>query len=462
MKASEIVTWARSLANLSTSKVIGYDDEDKSLNAIWRDLHARILESNDDYITKTVVIPITPAMSVGTFEYLAPLPEDFYQLRTVSYQEGITGNWIPMNKFALSSRDDVTSFPGYRLDNTNLWLRGQSIANVRVKYYPPPVAVTHPETDLQFATAVTPNNFSLITSPVYASWKNTGVYIYNAQNIVEGAIDSGTTGTPVTLLAVGVNVSNLVYYKGYLYYLQAGKIRRAPTDLVTAPLVPADVIASGTVTSFSVFANTLYYTDGGTMKTAALDGSGVVAGGAIAATWQALAGGTLFYVLAGALKSVTPATTLIASGVSACVSDGTSLYILDTQGQLRKLVVAGALIASDTVLRTDVFAIGPWYANRIPVLTNEGQKMLAISSYVDTDITYPANVVLQIMSYQLAVDFKTKVGEDFSKLLERLGHPKSGSLGPATGLWSLLESTIKRDEYKPERVNNSRRSIGYW
>jgi hypothetical protein len=454
--------WARSLANLSSAKAISSDDEDKSFNNAWKDLYARLLESNDDYFTTTLVIPIIPSMLSGTNEWLVPLPENFYQLRTAEYQSGVTsGQWMPLEKFALSSRTDEGRNAGYRLDNNNLWVKGQGVSSVRVKYYPPPALLTHPQPDLQYATAVTPNNFSLITSPVYAAWKNTGVYIYNAQNIVEGSIDDNTTGTPVTLLAAGANLSNLAYYKGYLYWLQAGNIKRAPTDLVTTPLVSANVIATGAVTSFGVFKDKLYYNDGGTMKSANVDGTGVAALLALPGSWLSLAGGVVFYIDATANLKAIGGGTLVAGTAVACTSDGTNLYMLDTAQQLHLLRVSGAALYSDTILRTDVTAIGPWAASRIPLITGEVQTFVAFSAIIDSDITYPLNVVLEIMAYQAAIDFKTKIGEDFSQLMERLGHPKGGQ-GVAVGLWARMEGVVKRDEYKPEKVNNSRRIAGNW
>jgi hypothetical protein len=338
MKLSEMLTWARSLANLSSSKAISVDDEDKSFNASWKDLYARFLESNDDYFTTTITITPLTSFSIAVNEYLITLPADFYVLRTAEYQDGTTaGAWLPLQKFPLSSRTDLGAGgpPAYRLDNNNLWVKGQSVGSVRVKYYPPPALLTHPQPDLQYATAVTPNNFTLISSPVYAAWKNTGVYIYNVQNIAEGAIDDNSVAAPVTLLAAGANLSNLAYYKGYLYWLQAGIIKRAPTDLITTPLVPANTIATGTVTSFGVFKDKLYYTDAGSMKYANLDGTGPTLILAATGTWLSLAGTTVYYIDGAAALKTTGGATLLASGVSACTSDGTNLYILTTLGEVR-------------------------------------------------------------------------------------------------------------------------------
>jgi|GEM_PF-3522604 len=466
MKISEMLTWARSLANLSSSKAISVDDEDKSFNASWKDLYARFLESNDDYFTKIVTYASLAGMGIAVNEYAIPLPEDFYQLRTAEYQDGTTaGTWLPLQKFPLSSRTDLgVGIPAYRLDNNNLWVKGQSVGAVRVKYYPPPASLTHPQPDLQYATAVTPNNFALISSPVYAAWKNTEVYVYSAQNITEGSIDDNSTGAPITLFTAGLTVDNLIYYKGYLYWHQpvAGIIRRAPTDLVTPPLVPVTVVAVASSLG-GIYKDKLYYTAAGSMYSSALDGTGVVLLLAVAGTWLSLAGTTVYYIDgAGALKT-TGGSTLLASGVSACTSDGTNLYILTTLGEVRKLVVSGGLLISNTVLRTDVIAIGPWGANRIPIITGETQQLLAFSSIIDSDITYPLNVVLEIMSYQAAIDFRTKIGGefDFGPLIARLGHPK-GAAGPAVGLWARLENSVKRDEYKPVKVGNSRRMAGNW
>ena len=56
-------------------------------------------------------------------------------------------------------------------------------------------------------------------------------------------------------------------------------------------------------------------------------------------------------------------------------------------------------------------------------------------SIIDSDITYPANVVLEIMSYQGPSTSGTKIGGefDFGPLTNRLGHPKQAGV-PSTGL----------------------------
>jgi len=460
MKVSQIVSRARSIAALPETEAISHDDELASVNASWRDLYARILESNDDFILTTRVIALTPAMLVGTNEYRVPLPADFYRLRTVDYRDG-TGEWKSMDKFPPTARNDLPSSPYYRFDGTSLWILGARFSDVRLRYYPPSEELTHPETDLEYATGATPLTFPTITDPVHVAYHNTGCYIEGGTDITAGSIDDNTDATPVVLFG-SLGATNLVYYKGYLYWLEAADIWRAPTDLVTAPLVPVNVTGTGTVTSFSVFHDHLYYCDAGSMFIDDLGGGAPVLLLAAAGTWLTLAGGTVFYVDAGNLR-VIPTAALVLAGVTACVSDGMDLYVLTATGELRRLTMAGAAIVTNTLVREDVAAIGPWADHRIPLLTGESQKMLAISDYPDSDITYPAEVVYEIIEYQAAIDFCSKTGRDFSALKARLGMPADESpTGKATGLWARMDKAVKRDDYRPQRIGNSRRIWGNW
>ncbi len=462
MKASKIVSLARSIAALPDTRAISHDDEVASINASWRDLYARILESNDDPFLETVTITLTPAMLVGTDEYRVPLPADFYRLRTVDYTNA-AGEWRCMDRFAPTARNDLPSTPAYRFDGTSLWIIGAQFSSVRLRYYPPSDELTHPETDLEYATGATPLTFPTITCPVHAPWHNTGCYVLGGLAITAGSIDDNTDATPVTLLAAATAVTWLAYYKGYLYWLRAGDIWRAPTDLVTAPLVPAQLTATGTVTSLSVFLDRLYYCDGGSMFRAALDGTGPVLLLAAAGSWLSLAGGVVYYVDgAAALRSI-PGATLVLAGVAACVSDGTYLYVRDTAGNLRRLTMVAGAVSVNDVLRDDVAALGPWADHRVPLLTGETQQMLAVSDYLDSDVVYPTEVAYEIMEYQAAIDFCAKTGRDFAALKLRLGMTAEESpTGRPTGLWARMERVTKRDDYRPQRIGNSRRIWGNW
>jgi len=191
-------------------------------------------------------------------------------------------------------------------------------------------------------------------------------------------------------------------------------------------------------------------------------------------TWLSLCQGIVFYIDGSAnLKSITTPAQTIASGIaSACVSDGTNLYVLDTSLQLHQyaITVTGGLpaLTTDTILRTDVQTIGPWAGSdvapglpspdqRIPAILSEAQQLLAVSAYADSSITYPANIVTEIMGVKAARDFCIKLGKDWASLKEILGvTPEESPKNAATGLWATFYKLFRRDDYEPERIKNSR------
>jgi hypothetical protein len=67
------------------------------------------------------------------------------------------------------------------------------------------------------------------------------------------------------------------------------------------------------------------------------------------------------------------------------------------------------------------------------------------------------------MEYQAAIDFCSKTGRDFAALKARLGMTADESpTGKPSGLWARMEKAAKRDDYRPQRIGNSRRIWGNW
>jgi hypothetical protein len=452
------------MANIGDSKAVANSDELRSLNLFWQDIYARLLERDDDYWTNTTTFSSLAAYATANpNEYKIPLPADFYRLRFVDYM-GWGALWRDMHKFPLSMRNDQPPTPYYRFDGNYLWVVGVSLTQVRIHYYIPPATLTEPEDDLQYAPAVAPNNFSLIAAPAWgetAAGVDYGLYVYNLLNLLSGSVKNNTAGAPVTLFTAATTVTNVVYYKGYLYWLRAADIWRAPTDFVSAIAggTIVQVTVTGNVTSFSIFNDTIYYSPGATIKTCTLTGGTITSIYTTSAgSSMCLCNGNVFCVIGGVLKYITGLTTAVTllSGITAAATDGVNLYVLDTTRKLRKVSFTSVVIPTilvDAVLREDVQSIGAWYAGRIPVLLNEGQKDLAISDQIDYDITYPSNVPIEIMALQLAIDFCTKLGRDITALKVRLGDP---DVTPTTGAWASFKRLVKRDDYEPERIKNSR------
>lgn len=450
--ASQIISRARSIADLPNSKFIESDDESDSLNESWRDIYSKLIDADDDYYLTEASLTTGTAVTGTDCEYLITLPTDFLKIRYLDYQ--IAGNaWQPVQKFPLSMKDYNPGAPYYRIKNGTLWIIWSGLigtGTLKLGYYPVPEFATTPNRDLAYGTSYTGATFPLVTSPVYALPLNNGVYVYNTNVIKAESVDSGTVSSPTSLLTTAGTRTNLVYYKGYLYWLEGGDVYRALASL-TGTLTPAAVVTAGVVSSFAVFADHIYYCDASNISRSNLDGSSASVLLASTGSWICYCGGQTYYLSGTDVKRIGSAA-VVQANVAACVTDGTYLYALSTAGVLNRLTLSGAYAVTATdQLRSDVATIGPVHGGRIPVITSETQEFLAIDTVVDYTFDYPSNIVPEIMAYQCAVDFRAKQKGDTTELKARL-----------VDLWMRFGRMAKRDDYKPGRVQNVMDNGGSW
>lgn len=459
MKISAIETRARSLANLSNTEAISHDDVDSSSNEAWKDIYARLLESDDDYwVQIQTFTSITAYATTNPNEYLIPLPTDFYKLRGVDWQGG---KWREMHKFAMSLRDEEPSEPHYRFDGTSLWVIGDNVTQVRIRYYPPPAVLTHPAPTLDFCTALTPAVQNTVTLPFYIDSVQGMLYVKGNDIVFESL-----TAISTTTLLTGVTPTRPTYYKGYLYYIQAADIKRGVFNpSIPAAVVGAAITALATVVSFTIFDNLIYYSTAAGTFTCNLDGTGITLIAALAIDDICLLGDGPTAVLVGRVVATDTVISLtspsIATNVMHLTSDRTYLYTIDTSLVVHRLTVSvvgtNVTVTSTDVLHPDASYIGNTDGGYLAMIDEETTGVWAFSTELDSDITYPSNTLTEILAFQMAIDFKTKFNEDFTQLKIRLGDPQSN-----TGLWATFNKLAKRDEYEPERIKNSRATMGSW
>ncbi len=468
MLASDLVIRAREVADLPNSKFVTHNMELNSLNESWKDIYAALVENDDDYYVTEVTLTLTPAMAVAgaNNEYLCPLPSDFHKLRYLDYQ-GNGADWWPVKKFPISMKDAQPGEPYYRIKGAFLWIVGGSNASsalsFRMGYYPSTPTVTAPMAPLSYGTSYLPNLFGNVTAPGYAPFQEIMVYAYTSTIITAESVRLGTVSAPVALFTEAGAVTNIVYYKGVLYWIRGGFIWYKNTALTAAFVAPTQATNPAGVTSFFILNNVIYYTNATQVRSCNLTGAADALVYTVVATSVAavnISTVTVFYVTAGILYA--NAFGAILTGISEVQSDGTNLYVRDTSYQLRKIEISITLTActvvSDTVIATDVVDIGQpqWDVYQspkiymIPVLKDMAQTLQALDSSVDYDFTYPNNVVTEIMAYQSAVDYRSKQKQDAADIKERLG-----------ALWTRFTATIRRDEYKPERIRNVYSSWGF-
>lgn len=469
-RASAIVARARDLADLPNAAYVSHRSEIHSLNDAWKDIYAALKDSDDDYYVSETTLTLSSAYAVAgsTNEYLVPLPSDFTQIRYLSYRGSSSGDWWPVKKFPLSMKDYDPSEPHYRIKGAYLWIIGGNVASasgsLRLGYYPPPATITLPQAPYYYGSSYTQAQLRGLSSPAWAALNRTMVYGYTGNILTAESQTLNNISSPVALFTESDVPSGIQYYKGTLFWIRAGNIYSKDTELAAAFTSPTTIVSTGTVVAFHVIDDLIYYATATEIYYCGLDGSSDTLISATAVTSLCRLGSVIYYVdSGGALKSLSPAATIVASGISKVTCDDTYLYALTTAYVLNRLTVDStpALTATDQVA-SDVGALGhAVYDNTteatavgelaseapsvwvLPVITREQQRLQAIDVTLDYNFSYPNNLVPEIMAYQCAIDFAEE-GKDTSDLKERLGM-----------LWERFGSSIKRDEYTAMRIRNA-------
>jgi hypothetical protein len=287
----------------------------------------------------------------------------------------------------------------------------------------------------------------------------TMVYAYGLI-ITSENITNATVSLPVALFTEATAVTNLFYYKGVLYWIRGGLIWYKPTALTAPFTAPTQAVAPALVTSFYIVWDTIFYTTTTDIRSCDLAGNsdGLII--TTVATSVIMIGPIVFYRTA-ASEIRTLSSIVYASGIAKITADGlgsNSFYILDNASNVRRVTydVLTLAILTDTVLASRQNDIGqPRYDSAqkvtiIPGINYDFGELLGIDSAVDYDFDYPNNLVPEIMAWQSAIDYRTKqdVASDEHK-------------GKLAQLWDRFSATIRRDEYKPERIRNVYSTGGY-
>jgi hypothetical protein len=261
----------------------------------------------------------------------------------------------------------------------------------------------------------------------------------------------------VALFTEAAAVTNLVYYKGTLYWIRGGSMWYKASTLTAAFVAPTQVGAIVGVVAFCIVADTIYYANATQIRSCSLTGAGDALLITVVATSLAVYGTTVVYATAAGLvvaQTPTP-TTLYASGIAKITGEPDLLCVLDTTGNLRRVTLTigtTAAIATDEVIDTWVTDMGfpVWDFGQSPktvivgVRKAESQELRGVDCTVDYDFSYPNNLVPEIMAYQSAIDYRAKQKQDTDELKEKLA-----------GKWQTFGSMIRRDDYLPTRMRNA-------
>lgn len=449
---SQLLSTARSLADLQNTDFVTFKDTQDALNESYRDIYNQYTESQGDYFCSSVEIQMTTADVVpNTFGYWyeLPLPDDFYKVREVSYQSG--GVWANVNTFSMSDRNTPGIAPQYRIKNNKLWIISTNAWLIRLGYYIPPVELSSPDDPIEFLSSSEDYSIANVANPSYVESKDSMLYVQG--NDIK-AQSNTADGTVYTLLT-GSSPIAPVYYRGYVYYIEGGNIKRFTSDLAATNGAPATVVNTANVTALSVFNNKLYFDDGTNSRTANLDGSGSAILGARGSSWCLLQGEVTYVSITGdVLKTATPITGLLAN-VQSIASDGVYLYVQYSDYTLYRYTITGVVASDEKLIAADVARLYQYNitdSSKRLLVTNNGTVTVsanivftALSVIIDVDLDYPSTEVWELLSYGMAMFFVRK-NSDTSKM--QVLQPTIDKL------WLRFLQTIDRDENQVYRIND--------
>ena len=268
------------------------------------------------------------------------------------------------------------------------------------------------------------------------------------------------------------------YYKGKLYTLFSAAVWGVSTTLQATIATFSTITNAVAATDFAIYRDVLY------ICTATSIGAYTTLGTLVSTVGSLLAGpfnptpifstGSIYYVdNTNVLRNATTPAVSIMTNVIDLSGDGTSLYVVDGSNNLSRATVTGTVLGTLSTISTDIkYVCIPEQSITtpmsvldqvyLPVLTRETPQMLALGSMPPFNFTYPNNLFTELMSYQMAVDFRVKAGQDPSMLVGRLGSRDEAT--NMSGLWLRMYQSLKRDDYSPNRISNrySEQYSGIW
>lgn len=445
MLASDIRRQARSIAKLQKTDMITREDDLTFMQESETDLYVRMCEAPARFNLLEREISIDSTMKKDQTTWVMPLPSDVYKIKTVDYF--YAGRWHLMKTYALTERNSWSTEPLYSLENNNLKLimnPSLSVDRVRVGYYPPVPTVSLPDETvpcLQDLAEYDLENVGALVS-VKSRTDYGLLYVFNKGIYFESANNKSTYPLYTTLNAI----THIAYNRGFIYWRESdGSVYRSSTTLYNQ-LTQTFVVSARDV---YVFNEKVWYTTPTEVHSTNLDGTGdQVAVEAVNPLYVSPYSTSFAYISEGAVW-----IDDIPSYVSAMLlaGDGKNLYILDNKGSLRSILLdTDGSVLDNYILKENVVYFGAPAGDRIPTCSADDGIDL-FSTFADTDFSYPLNVAYEIIVWQLARDYLTKMEKDTGAVTARLGE-----------LWARFNKEIKKDGHLPIRMGIVSPQVGYY
>jgi len=425
MKASKLNDRARSLADMPNADFITYEDELNSLNESWKDVYSKLTEQDEDYFILEKEYPVS-----SDNKYL--LPSDMYKIRTVDVKMG--DKYYIVNKFALSSRNNIGI--KYRISGKYLIITGNKSYDVRITYYPPPEYLSLPDVSITYSQNLpTVNN-------IYENWAvvNSSKLIFTEDNICYEIEENDDT--PNELFTQSSDITYPMYYKNSILFIEGGELKRRMSDGAISTLV--DMASGGIAPDTyrpSLVRDTYYFTPVAETSMKSYDLiKGVINIFDTSQLYDSLYTSTIGdhrYYLSTNAYGITSlkmnSDTIVHQGVDMF---SYPFFTVDD--------IIYRLNEDDTFNEWGKGTIG--YNGKYSLITGDPftGSITTIGNAKDSSIDYPLNIVPEIMSYSMALDYTRKAQGDPTLIKTRLGE-----------LWMRFEEVVKRDDYEAEVISGS-------
>lgn len=138
----DIIAKAKQLADIVNSDFISYSEDVTLLNDAYEKLYQQSIDTGDNLYVKSYKISSLNSCTGDYVEY--DLPEDFYQLRSIKYVTiGFEAEPLPRKV-----KDGYAHTPSYEIKNNKLVVYGRLHSNIYLDYYPIPYTLTLENKDI--------------------------------------------------------------------------------------------------------------------------------------------------------------------------------------------------------------------------------------------------------------------------------------------------------------------------
>lgn len=210
-KTSDIIKRAMTVADLNNSKFIGYAENISLLNENYTSMYQKLSNKNDKTFLKTVYT------TLSSFS----LPDDFFALQGIYLEQN--NNIMPILR-----RADTESPSGlkYEIIGNTIQLYGYSYGKIRIQYYPKPVTLTYPAESKKITTLPTEYN----STTVYPFYLFGEIALMTDLNDNYGVYDLSSQSW---LCGVTVQISNIIAITGR-YVVTISGIHLINSNLATS------------------------------------------------------------------------------------------------------------------------------------------------------------------------------------------------------------------------------------